>query len=245
MKAHEVPYGTCSLVELVPSDAVSFDSSVALRREIAILFSESTGQSLLRAGPTAVSVIGRDKQAQAILARLRDRNLPRLGWVTATTPKSGPIEWIQVQVHEFPVQYSWPGDIDVGVDEKVVDVIRQKLGKSISATEVIEWLTERFVLIDQESGSKVFISGSPTPESDHRRPFRMHGKGYAIDVQKTPEDKLLLTRLVEARRGASAEERRPIVPVQGNVRFCDSTIAGAFRGAARSQLDQLVEQAGS
>ena len=45
MKAHEVPYGTCSLVELAPSDAVSFDSSVALRREIAILFSESTGQS--------------------------------------------------------------------------------------------------------------------------------------------------------------------------------------------------------
>ena len=30
------------------------------------------------------------------------------------------------------------------------DVIRQKLGKSISATEVIEWLTERFVLIDRD-----------------------------------------------------------------------------------------------
>ena len=148
-------------------------------------------------------------------------------------------------MHEFPVQYSWPGDIDIGVDEKIVDVIRQKLGKSISATEVIQWLTERFVLVDQESGSKVFISGSPAPESDHRRPFRMHGKGYAIDVQKTPDDRLLVTRLVEARRGSSAEERRPIVPVQGNVRFCDSTIAGAFRGTARSQLDQLVEQAGS
>ena len=148
-------------------------------------------------------------------------------------------------MHEFPVQYSWPGDIDIGVDEKIVDVIRQKLGKSISATEVIQWLTERFVLVYQESGSKVFISGSPAPESDHRRPFRMHGKGYAIDVQKTPDDRLLVTRLVEARRGSSAEERRPIVPVQGNVRFCDSTIAGAFRGTARSQLDQLVEQAGS
>ncbi|MBK7864309.1 MAG: hypothetical protein IPJ65_38065 [Archangiaceae bacterium] len=29
------------------------------------------------------------------------------------------------------------------------------------------------------------------------------------------------------------------------IRFCDATIAGAFRGAARTQLDQLVEQAGS
>jgi len=245
MKAHEVPYGTYSLVELVPADAKAFDASVGLRSEISLLFSDATGQSLLRAGSLAVGVNGRDKHGQTVLARLRERNLPRLGWVVAVMPKSGATEWLQVQIHEFPVQYSWPGDIDIGVDEKIVDVIRQKLGKSISATEVIQWLTERFVLVDQESGSKVFISGSPAPETDHRRPFRMHGKGYAIDVQKMPDDRLLMTRLVEARRGASAEERRPIVPVQGNARFCDSTIAGAFRGAARSQLDQLVEQAGS
>ena len=245
MKAHEVPYGACSLIELVPADAKTFDMTVGLRNEVALLFSEATGQSLLRVGPAALSVSGRDKQGQTVLARLRDRNLPRLGWVVAVTPKSGAPEWLQVQMHEFPVQYSWPGDIDIGVNEKIVDAIRQKLGKSISATEVIQWLTERFVLVDQESGSKVFISGSPAPESDNRRPFRMHGKGHAIDVQKTPDDRLLMTRLVEARRGAAAEERRPIVPVQGNVRFCDSTIAGAFRGTARSQLDQLVEQAGS
>lgn len=245
MKAHEVAFGTYSLIELVPADAKAFDMTVALRSEVALLFSDATGQSLLRVGTVAVSVSGRDKQGQAVLARLRDRNLPRLGWVVAVTPKSGATESLQVQMHEFPVQYSWPGDIDIGVDEKIVDVIRQKLGKSISATEVTQWLTERFVLVDQESGSKVFISGSPASESDHRRPFRMHGKGYAIDVQKTPDDRLLVMRLVEARRGSSAEERRPIVPVQGNMRFCDSTIAGAFRGTARSQLDQLVEQAGS
>jgi hypothetical protein len=245
MKAHEAAFGTCSLIELVPADATTFDMTVAVRSEAALLFSEATGQSLLRVGNVAISVRGRDKQGETVLARLRDRNLPRLGWVVAVTPKSGATEWLQVQMHEFPVQYSWPGNIDIGVDEKIVDVIRQKLGKSISATEVIQWLTERFVLVDQESGSKVFISGSPAPESDHRRPFRMHGKGYAIDVQKSPDDRLLVTRLVEARRGSSAEERRPIVPVQGNVRFCDSTIAGAFRGMARSQLDQLVEQAGS
>lgn len=245
MKAHEVAFGTCSLIELVPADATTFDMTVAVRSEAALLFSEATGQSLLRVGTVAVSVRGRDKQGEILLARLRDRNLPRLGWVVSVTPKSGATEWLQIQIHEFPVQYSWPGDIDIGVDEKIVDVIRQKLGKSISATEVIQWLSERFVLVDQESASKVFISGSPAQERDHRRPFRMHGKGYAIDVQKTPDDRLLVTRVVEARRGTSAEDRRPIAPVQGNVRFCDSTIAGAFRGTARSQLDQLVEQAGS
>jgi len=245
VKAHEIPYGTCSLIELVPADAETFDMAVGLKSPVALLFSEATGQSLLRFGTAAAVVNGRDKQGQTILARLRDRNLPRLGWVVSVTPKSGATESLQIQMHEFPVQYSWTGDIDIGIDEEIVKAIRKKLGKSISATEVIQWLAERFVLADEASGSTIFISGSPTSASDHRRPFRVHGKGYAIDVQRTSDDKLLVTRLVEARRGASADDRRPIVPVQGNVRFCDSTIAGAFRGTARSQLDQLVEQAGS
>ena len=245
MKVHDIAFGTCSLIELVPAEAKTFEMTVPIRSEVALMFSEATGQALLRVGTAAVSVSGRDKHGQAILARLRDRNLPRLGWVAAVTPKNGVTEWLQVQIHEFPVQYCWPGDIDIGIDEKIVDVIRHKLGKSISATEVLQWLTERFVLADQDPGSKVFISGSPSSEGDQRRPFRMHGKGYAIDIQRTPDDRLLVTRLVEARRGASAEERRPIAPMQGTVRFCDSTVAGAFRGTARSQLDQLVEQAGS
>ncbi|NOU32096.1 MAG: AAA family ATPase [Polyangiaceae bacterium] len=50
---------------------------------------------------------------------------------------------------------------------------------------------------------------------------------------------------MEAKRGTAPDERRPVVLVLGRVRFCDATVAGAFRGAARTQLDQLVEQAGS
>ena len=142
MKAHEVAFGTCSLIELVPADATTFDMSVAVRSEAALLFSEATGQSLLRVGTVAVSVSGRDKQGQAVLARLRDRNLPRLGWVVAVTPKSGTTESLQVQMHEFPVQYSWPGNIDIGVDEKIVDVIRQGACSVDEVTDVA-WLRSR------------------------------------------------------------------------------------------------------
>jgi hypothetical protein len=245
MKAHEIPYGTCFLVEVCPADARVFDPPALQKAEVSLLFSDSSGQTLLRYGDTAVNVTGRDAQQQIILARMRDRNLPRIGWIVSTSSKEAPAEWLQIQLHEFPVQYSWPDDIDVGVDEKIVDAIRKKLGKSISAVEVINWLAERFVVTDQQSPHKVFISGSPTATGDQRQPFRMHGRGYAIDVQRTSEDRLLVTRLVEARRGEFAQDRRPISPVVGRVRFCDSTIAGAFRGAARSQLDQLVERAGS
>lgn len=245
MKAHEVPYGTCFLVEVCPAEARTFDPPALQKAEVSLLFSDSSGQTLLRYGDTAVNVTGRDKQQQTILARMRDRNLPRIGWVVSTAAKDVPPEWLQIQLHEFPVQYSWPDDIDVGVDEKIVDAIRKKLGKSISASEVINWLAERFLVADEQSPHKVFISGSPTAAGDQRQPFRMHGRGYAIDVQRTPDDRLLVTRLVEARRGEFAQDRRPISPVVGRVRFCDSTIAGAFRGAARTQLDQLVERAGS
>lgn len=245
MKAHELHYGPCYLVEVSPAEGRSFDEVIALKSEVTLQFSEVSGQALLRAGNTVVNVMGRDKQQQNVLARVRDRNLPRIGWVVSASTKDGPAEWIQVQIHEFPVQYSWPDDTDIGVDEKIVEVIRKKLGKSVSATEAISWLAERFVLSDQHSPSKIFISGSPTANGDQQQPFRMHGRGYAIDVQRTADDRLLVTRLVEAKRGTSPQERRPIAPVDGRVRFCDSTIAGAFRGVARSQLDQLVERAGS
>ena len=83
------------------------------------------------------------------------------------------------------------------------------------------------------------------PETDQRGAFRLFGRGYSVDVAKGADDKLLVTRVVEAKKGTTPDERRPIVLIHGRIKFCDATIAGVFRGTARTQLDQLVEQAGS
>jgi hypothetical protein len=245
MNIHDLASGEVSTFEVVPSAAADFDLVIEARAEAALQFSDVTGDSLLRIGASAWNVVGADKRAIEALRRLRDRNLPRVAWVASVRPKGKRSEAVLVQVHEFPARYDWPDPVDIGVDDKLVEQVRQKLGRSATAAEATQWLNDRFLLLADDGTARVFLSGSPTPETDQSGAFRLHGRGYAVDVAKGRDDKLLATRLVEAKRGSSPDERRPVVLVLGRIRFCDATIAGAFRGAARTQLDQLVEQAGS
>jgi hypothetical protein len=245
MNTHDLASGTVSTIELAPRAAADFDIAIAIRAEATLQFSDTSGEAMLRVGARAWSVVGADKRGTDALQHVRDRNLPRVAWIASVRPKGGKSTAVLVQVHEFPARYDWPDQVDIGVDDKVVEQVRQKLGRSVTASDATQWLSDRFLLPGQNSGSRVFLSGSPTPVADPRGAFRLHGRGYAIDIAKGSDDKLLITRLVEAKLGRSPDERRPIVLVLGQVRFCDATIAGAFRGVARSQLDQLVEHAGS
>ncbi|MEY2715035.1 MAG: hypothetical protein RIT24_1378 [Planctomycetota bacterium] len=245
MNINDLASGEVSTFEVMPSAAADFDLVIEARAEAALQFSDATGDSLLRIGASAWSVVGADKRAIEALQRLRDRNLPRVAWVASVRPKGKKSEAVLVQVHEFPARYDWPDPVDIGVDDKLVEQVRQKLARSVTAAEATQWLNDRFLLHADDGIARVFLSGSPTPETDQSGAFRLHGRGYAVDVAKGRDDKLLATRVVEAKRGSSPDERRPVVLVLGRIRFCDATIAGAFRGAARTQLDQLVEQAGS
>lgn len=245
MNINDLASGEVSTFEVVPRAAADFDLVIDACAEATLQFSDVTGDSLLRIGASARSVVGADKRAIEALQRLRDRNLPRVAWVASVRPKGKKSEAVLVQVHEFPARYDWPDPVDISVDDKIVEQVRQKLNSSVPATEATQWLNDRFLLHADDGTARVFLSGSPTPNTDQSGAFRLHGRGYAVDVAKGHDDKLLATRVVEAKRGSSPDERRPVVLVLGRIRFCDATIAGAFRGAARTQLDQLVEQAGS
>lgn len=245
MNIHELASGDVSTIEVASNASADFGTKIQPRAEATLQFSDTTGEAMLRIGADAWNVVGIDKRNSDALKRLRDRNLPRVAWIASVRPKDRVSEAVLVQVHEFPVRYDWVELVDVGVDDRLVEQVRQKLGRSISASEAVQWLEDRFLLKAADATARVFLSGSPTPETDQRGAFRLHGRGFAIDVAKGKDDKLLATRVVEARRGRTPDERRPVVLVLGHVRFCDSTLAGAFRGAARTQLDHLVEQAGS
>jgi hypothetical protein len=245
MKTSDLCCGSASTVELVPQTGSDFGGHVSAGSEATLQFSDITGDSLLRVGTHAWEVTGSDMRSAASLARLRDRNLPKVAWVAATRPKAANTSVVVLQVNEFPALYTWPDAVDIGVDDKVVDQLRQKFRRLSSAEQIIQWLDEHFRLASEDGTYRVFLSGSPTLGTDNRGAFRLIGRGYAVDIARGPENKLLVTRVVEAKRGSTPDERRPIVLVSGRIRFCDSTIAGAFRGAARTQLDQLVAQAGS
>ena len=71
------------------------------------------------------------------------------------------------------------------------------------------------------------------------------GRGSQWTSSADRTDRLRVTRVVEARRAVEGGERRPIYLAAGQIRFCDATFAGQFRGIARTELDSLVAQAES
>jgi hypothetical protein len=246
MKISDVERGEVSTLELMPNEDDGFGQTVASLSEASIFSSELSNAIILRIGDGTWDVRGVDDHNQELLARIAIRNLPRMAWVAAHLPRgSKNPQSLIIEVREFPSEYIWPGTVDLGVDEKTVDAMRQKRKSIVSIGDVIYWLTEKLLIPDSGGSNRVLLSGSPTPQADKRSGFRLYGKGIAIDAARDTDDRLVVTRVVEARRAATNDERRPVLLVRGQFRFIDYTIAGRFRGTARTQLDQLVEDAGS
>jgi len=246
MKPSDIQYGEAMTVEVRPVSDQDFGGHVEPLTQAFLLSSELADDVILQIGDTSWAVEGVDTHHQESLNRLVTRNLPKLAWVGAPFPnkEDRPSNSLMLEVREFPVEHIWPDAIDLGVDEKIVEAIRLKRKKLVGIADVIGWLAET-VLIELQGGSQlVLLSGSPTPQADKRSNFRLYGKGMAVDIARDDEDRLLVTRVVEAKR-PQGNERRPILIVRGQFKFVDYTIAGRFRGTARSVLDHIVEDASS
>jgi hypothetical protein len=117
----------------------------------------------------------------------------------------------------------------------------------VSVESVVQWLTETILLHPRASGGepRVLLSGTPASAEDKKTAFRLYGDGFAIDVERNADDRLRISRVVEARRAVEGDERRPIYLASGQIRFCDATVAGQFRGVARTEIDNLVARADS
>src|SRR5690606_8465254 len=137
-----------------------------------------------------------------------------------------------LEIREFPSENVWPQPVDLGVDEKVVEAVRSKRKSLSSIGDVIAWLEERVLVTDLGGSTRVLLSSSPNPQADQRSAFRLYGRGWMVDVARDADDRLLVTRVIEAKRAQSDDERRPILLVRGQFRFVDHTVAGRFRGTA-------------
>ena len=238
MKISDVQGGKHTVLEVVPAAKDDFGAIVALT-EVDLFSSDFESEMFLRAGKSSWAIKGADAHQQRLL---RGVLLPRVAWVAAHYPKD---KKLVVEVREFPSEYVWSEPVDLGVDEKVVDYVRSRHKSPISINGVIPWLKERILVTDPSRSTRVFLSGSPSPQADQRSAFRLHGRGWAVDVARDADDRLRITRVVEARRPQNDDDRRPIVLVRGQFRFVDHTVAGRFRETARRELDQIVSEAGS
>ena len=246
MKISDIQHGKSTVVEVVSVSSGKFDTLHALD-EAELYSSGLESEALLRIGQDSWTIEGIDAHHGELLRRILLRGLPKVAWVAALRPKDTALVTasLVLEVREFPSENVWPEPVALGVDEKVVDFARKKRRRLSALDDVIKWLEDHILVTDSNGSSRVLLSGSPTPETDQRRGFRLHGRGFAVDVAKDDEDRLLVTRIVEARRTQRNDERRPVLLVRGQFKFVDHTVAGHFRQNARSELDEIVAGAES
>ena len=246
MKISDIQHGKSTVVEVVPVSPGKFGTLHALD-EAELYSSGLESDALLRIGQDSWTIEGMDAHHDELLRRILLRGLPRVAWVAALRPGESPpaTASLVLEVREFPSDNVWPEPVELGVDEKVVEFARKKRRRLSALADVVKWLEDQVLVTDADGSSRVLLSGSPTSETDQRRGFRLHGRGIAVDVARDDKGGLLVTRIVETRRTRRDDERRPVLLVRGQFQFVDHTVAGRFRGSARSELDEIVAGAES
>ena len=255
MRVSDLQVGNISTLDLERIDGSPFkgkDAVISIKDEIRLSRSTADNALLMQHGANIWEVGGTDQRSQTELEKLVDRNLPFLGWVLATNPKQEVPEKVTIQVHEF-VQEWRIGELEIGVDEKIVEDIRVKhLHASKPVEEILEWLKNN-LLIQSPANT------SPTAKPSHRMlvqtgqevtdvsetSFQIRGKEITVDVKQTSDGKLRIERITTARKQRNNLETRPFILVLGDIDFCDFTIAGAMRETVRTDLDLLVKNADS
>lgn len=243
MNVSDVIHGLVSRADLRRADGDNFPDDLGVKSEVSIRHLPS-GERLLVVGNNRWEVEGIGSSDTNCLREIARRGMPTLAWLAQRSPERGPAQNALVQFHEFSLALDFPETMEIGVDERTVEDIRRRLRRQISVTDAVEWLAERMLLRPRKEGEspRSMLSGAPAGE---RAAFRLHGNGFAVDVQRAADDRLVINRIVESRRQIEGGDSRPIYLAAVNIQFRDVSVAGKFRGAARIELDQILAQANS
>ena len=249
MNVSDVIHGRVVSADLRCTDGERFPEGLAPKSEVFLIDGQGGGLRL-RIGAETCGVEGAEPRDRDTLRLLGTRALPRLAWlVQVPAPAGGRADRVLVQVHEFPAAFVWDESVEIGVDDRIVEDLRKRQRRQVSVEGTVEWLTDCVLLPprepDEPPGARALLSGSPVRYAGKKTAFRLLGAGFAVDVERGSDDRLRATRVVGRPRKAEGDERRPIYLATGRIGFCDVTVAGRFRSAARTEIDTLVTQSDS
>jgi hypothetical protein len=247
MKVSDSIHGRISSVELVLGAGESFPASIAPLSE-AILHPQPDADGwLLRIGEDAWAVEAATSADTDTLRGLRGGAAQRLCWIAQRTPPQGAPERLNLQVHEFAATHEWGEPIRIGIDDRLVDEMRRQRGQLNSVESLVKWLGEKLLLHPQSLGgpARVLLAGTPSPASGRQVAFRIYGAGWAADVATGSDKRLRVNRVVSVKRAQNGDDARPIYLVSGDIGFCDVTLAGEFRGTARTEIEVRARRSDS
>lgn len=250
MRVSDIQAGRVYTVEIEQGNRTSFDGrdTLSVNNEVFLYLSEATGEILLRHGAEDVwEVRGTDKKNKGTLQDIIERNLPRLCWVASVIPKKSPNILI-LQIHEFPQTLLLSDDLQIGIDERIIEDIREKhIRNNVSTKKVIEWLTGRFLLPASKDGNpkRALLQVGKNFQNGLEKTFSLYSQEITINIYRNSEQKLVLDRIYKTRQTQEYNEQRPIILVEANISFCDISLAGTIRQNTRSELDLIVEKSES
>jgi hypothetical protein len=247
MNAYEVEQGTATTLELKPEAGQDFGKKIQIRTAAELTFIEGAEGAYLMVGDDQWAVVGEGPRHAAALNLLRESKPPMLSWIAAAYPRKEISRSITLHVKVFRAKHTWPDRVDIGIDDEILRLARKKVAEIKDADGLREYLTNHFLLAVPRSNDvfRAVISASPNAELAPQNPFRLYGRGIALDVVTNHEQKLVAKKLVEAKTNLTASEKRPILLAEGKFRFCDVTFAGVIRGTAGVELERITNEEGS
>jgi hypothetical protein len=250
MRVSDVQSGRVYTIEVEQGNRTPFEGRdlLSVKNEVFLYQSETTGEILLRHATEDVwDVRGTDKKNKNILEGIIERNLPRLCWVASIRPKKTP-EILMVQVHEFPQKLHLPDYIQIGIDEKIIEDIREKhIRKNASVEGIIEWLTGEFLLpgLTEGSSRRALLQAGKSFQNGLENTFRLCSKERTINIRRNSNNKLIIEKIEKSRKPKDFDEQFPLVLVEAQFSFCDISLAGTIRKDTRTELDFIVKNSNS
>ena len=246
MRVSDIQSGRINIIEIERIDRTSFDGRelFAIKNEVSLHRDEIGNEILLYHGSDIWNVRGKDQQNQTRLEGILEHNQPTLCWVLKIRPKGQSPNQLSIQVHEFPGQIYIAEEMQFGIDEKIIEDIRNNhLRNSAPVQQIIEWLNREILLPPLNAGGKarVLMRTGKNYQDGMESTFQLCGNKISVDLRRTDDNRLKVERVTKSRSLKDLSEQRPLILLQAPMSFCDLSIAGTLREEIRTELDVLAK----
>ena len=237
MKVSEIKDGTGTVESVRVRPAGSGGTrSPAKGEEIEISWNEEAHAYLLRAREGVSRIEPLSRSDEDVLHDVCVRNRPRVAWVAEANDAD-----LLIRMHTFPTGLRL--DIEIGIDEQTVERARRLNPRTRTPQDLARWLDDQCLLPGlQSDDARTFLSAGAGPDTNDLDAFVLHGRSVRVHVKKVASPSDVGSCFVAARvaRCRGRADRRPIVLVEGSIRFADATVAAWARGEGAAELRQLV-----
>ena len=243
MEISNVSAGNIYIIEVQPqSREDSFDTKQLNKKAEVFLYQpKNTEEILLQYSNQVWEISGNNFQYQQQLQAILERNLPCLCWLTRVEKNQ-----LQLQIHEFPHALTLDTELALGIDEKIIDDVRDRhLQNNASTEQVINWLAEQIIIPSPQVNKpkRSLLQAGHSYRNGLENSFQLLGETIKVTIKRTIDSTFRVER-VEKRR-EKEDYNRPIILLNAELDFCDASIATEMREKAPTELDALVQNSES